>query len=151
MHVAAGAYFFLIGFAVGFLLAEADLPFVGMPGFFVAELAGLRFGGALGPDFDSVVALDFVAGFATFLEEDTAGFVACGDFSGGVAVLACAADFTGATDLDGIAGTDFFPASTFSGAETCFAAGGLLGFLFGGNWSSAKRSITSAMLCSVSA
>lgn len=79
MHVAGGAYFFLTGFVVGFLLAETDFPVAGIPDFFAAELAGLSFGRAFGSDFDSVVALGFVIGFATFLAADTAGFVACVD------------------------------------------------------------------------
>lgn len=151
MHVAVGAYFFLTDLAVFFLLAEADFPAAGVPVFFAAELVVLGFGRTLGPDFDAVVAFGFVIGFATFLEADTAGFVACADFPDGVAVLAGVTGFTGATNLAGITGTDFLPASTFSGRETSFAAGGLFGFLFGGNCNSAKRSITSAILCSVSA
>ena len=134
-----------------FFAVEVCFPAAGVAAFFAAELVDRGFGIALEPDFDAVGAFDFVIGFATFLEADTAGVVACADFPEGVPALTAATCFTGATGLEGSDGTDFLPASTFSGLGTSFAAGGLFGFRFGGNCSSAKRSMTSAMPCSVSA
>jgi len=151
MHVAAAAYFFLIGFAVCFFEAVSGFPAAGVAVFFAAEFVECGFGITLAPDFDAVGVFDFVTGFATFLAADAAGFVGCVDFPEVVTALTAAAGFPGATCLDGSEGTDFLPASTLSCLEASLAAGGLFGFLFGGNCSSAKRAITSAMPCSVSA
>lgn len=151
MRIAASVYFFLIGFPVCFLLEAADFPSTGVALFFTAELVALAFGRVLEPDFDAVGALGFAIGIGVFLEAGAAGFVAGADFPECTVVLAGGTDFAVAASLAGADAVDFLPASDFSGRETSFEAGGLLGFLLGGNCSSAKRSITSAMLCSVSA
>lgn len=125
---------------------------------FAFELVEPGFVNALGPDFDfdAVETFGFESGFAMVPETVAARFPAGADFPDDVAALAGAAlagatGFTGETGFVGIVAIDFLPASTFSGRETSFAAGGLFGFLFGGNCNSAKRSMTSAMHCSVSA
>ena len=151
MRVADRAYYFFPGFAVSFLLDEPGFPAAGAAIFFAIDLVVFGFGRGFAPDFDAVEAFGFGTGFATFFEADTAGFVAGVDFPDGTAALVGATGFAGVTGLVGAAAVGFLPVSTFSGLGISFAAGGLFGFLFGGSCNSAKRSITSAMLCSVSA
>ncbi|MEJ7592371.1 MAG: hypothetical protein WKF77_12540 [Planctomycetaceae bacterium] len=144
-------YFFLIGFPVCFLPEAADFPSAGVAFFLTVEFVALALGRVLELDFDAEGALAFETGIGIFLEADAAGFVAGADFPEVPVVLAGGTDFEGAGNLGGADVFVFLTGSDFSGRETSFAASGLFGFLFGGSCSSAKRSITSAMHCSVSA
>ena len=151
MRLSAGAYFFLTVLAVLCLLEEANFLAAGMAVFFSAALTNLDFDGTAEADFGSPEAFGFAVGFATVFAADAAGFDDGFDFPDNVAALEGTTGFKGATGLAGIAADDFLPASTFSDLETSLGAGGLFGFFFGGSCSSAQRSMTSAMVCSVSA
>ena len=115
-------------------------------------------------DFAGAEALAPVLGFAALggvfeaeaAFEGTPEFFAAVDLLGAEATLpgvetvfGCTTAFGGSTVLAGTAVFD--TTSGFAGFDISFGAGGFVGFFFGGNCSSAKRSMTSSIDCSESA